>query len=641
MYAEVSVVGYKGPKKRTFTYRVAEGVVAQAGNLVSIKFGKNQTVGIVSSISQAAPPKAIKLKNIDAVLPIAPLPKQLIALCEWLIDYYCAAPHSAWQLILPKNPTTTPRKVFDKPKLATKKLVELLPEQAKIYQAILSSERPTLLEGVMGSGKTEIYFHLIAKMLAEGKSAIMLMPEIFLTNQMIERAQKHFADQLIVAHSGLSPAQRRAVWMECHSQSAETPRVVLGPRSALFMPLHKLGLIVVDECHEQSYKQDSSPRYHAEMVAGKLASLTGAKLVLGSATPSVATRFLADAGKLQLLSLKQRAIASSHPDIKIVKKDKQSEIFTPQLAAAIKATMANRKLVMLYLNRRGTAPIFVCNDCGQSFECPHCGVNLHFHADSMRLVCHVCGFRQTPPAKCPSCEGSNLRGVGIGTKAVAEKASELFAGAKIIRIDRDSAEPREFRKILDDINNNEVDIIIGTQIIGRGLDLENLHLVGMIDADYDLANIDYNSLERAFQLLSQTAGRAGRRKDRGEVIIQTKNPDNKFFELITSNDYESFYQSELALRKKYSYPPYSYLLKLECGFVSSELGRQKAQVLIAKLRGKQSITILGPVKSHPSMRGKKHLWSLIIKSRNRKILVDIASELEPYWTINLDPFGIS
>ena len=210
-----------------------------------------------------------------------------------------------------------------------------------------------------------------------------------------------------------------------------------------------------------------------------------------------------------------------------------------------------------------------------------------------------------------------------------------------MRIDRDSAEPKEFKKILDSINNSEVDIIIGTQIIGRGLDLENLHLVGMIDADYDLANIDYNSLERAFQLLSQTAGRAGRRKDRGEVIIQTKNPDNKFFELITNNDYESFYQSELALRKKYSYPPYSYLLKLECGFVSSELGRQKAQALIAKLRGKQSITILGPVRSHPSLRGKKHMWSLIIKSRNRKILVDIASQLEPYWTINLDPFGIS
>lgn len=421
MYAEVSVVGYKGSDKRTFTYRVAEGVVAQAGNLVSIKFGKNQTIGIVSSISRSAPSKDIKLKSIDAVLPIDPLPKELIALCEWLIDYYSAPPASVWQLMLPKNPTTTPRKLFDKPKLATKKLVELSPAQAKVYRDILTSERPTLLEGVMGSGKTEIYFHLIAKMLAEGKSAIMLMPEIFLTNQMIERAQKHFADQLVVAHSGLSPAQRRAVWVECNSKSANMPMVVLGPRSALFMPLHKLGLIVVDECHEQSYKQDSSPRYHAEMVAGKLASLTGAKLVLGSATPSVATRFLADAGKLQRLCLKERAITSSHPHIKIVKKDKQSEIFTPQLSAAINQTLVNKKLVMLYLNRRGTAPIFVCNDCGQGFECPHCGVNLHFHADSMRLVCHVCGFKQTPPAKCPSCEAATCAGLVLAQRQSSKR----------------------------------------------------------------------------------------------------------------------------------------------------------------------------------------------------------------------------
>ena len=641
MYVEVNVVGYGGNDNRRFSYLADSSSGLVVGNIVMVKFGRKSSLGIIRALNTPAPKPPIKVQPIADILPIDPLPEHLLKLADWIIDYYVAPSSTVWQMLIPRNSTTRPRKAFKKIEYNTQPIVQLSSPQKSTFNDITQSTQASLLEGAMGSGKTEIYFHLISRQLASGRSSIMLMPEIFLTKQMIERARKHFGSKLIITHSSMTPAERRSFWVDCSARSKESGLVVLGPRSALFSPVHHLGLIVIDECHEQSYKQDSSPRYHAEMVAGKLASLTGAKLVLGSATPSISTRFLADAGKLQRLSLKQRAIASSHPDIKIIKKDKKSEIFTSQLTTAIKETLSNRKLVMLYLNRRGTAPIFVCNDCGQGFECPHCGVNLHFHADSMRLVCHVCGFKQAPPAKCPSCKCSNLRGVGIGTKAVAEKAAELFAGAKIVRIDRDSAEPKEFTKILDSINNNEVDIIIGTQIIGRGLDLENLHLVGMIDADYDLANIDYNSLERAFQLLSQTAGRAGRRKDRGEVIIQTKNPDNKFFELIISNDYESFYQSELALRKKYSYPPYSYLLKLECGFVSPELGRQKAQALIAKLRGKQSIAILGPVRSHPSIRGKKHLWSLIIKSRNRKILVDIASQLEPYWTINLDPFGLS
>jgi primosomal protein N' (replication factor Y) len=258
----------------------------------------------------------------------------------------------------------------------------------------------------------------------------------------------------------------------------------------------------------------------------------------------------------------------------------------------------------------------------------------------MKLVCHVCGYQMQPPGKCPTCNSAELRGIGIGTKAVTEEISKLFPSAKIVRIDTDSSAAADFEKTLNDISEGNVDIIIGTQMIGRGMDIAKLELVGIINADYDLLSIDYNSLERAFQLLTQTAGRAGRRDTRGTVIIQTSQPKNPIYDLIINNDFDSFYTQELDARKKYSYPPYTYLLKLECGFVSPSLGKQKAQELIKSLQNKP-IAVLGPVPSHPAIRGKKHMWSLVIKSKDRKVLVDIAKSLDQYWTVNLDPFGIS
>jgi primosomal protein N' (replication factor Y) len=259
----------------------------------------------------------------------------------------------------------------------------------------------------------------------------------------------------------------------------------------------------------------------------------------------------------------------------------------------------------------------------------------------MKLVCHVCGYNTQPPGKCPTCGGTELRGYGIGTKAVAEEMSKLFPEARIVRIDTDSAAQKNFEETLERISKGQVDIIIGTQMIGRGMDIANLELVGMINADYDLLSIDYNSLERAFQLLTQTAGRAGRRDIKGKVIIQTSQPDNPIFDLIINNNFDKFYLQELEQRKKYSYPPYVYLLKLECGFVTPNLGKQKSLDLINNLKNIKSIAVLGPVPSHPAIRGKKYMWSLVIKSKDRKVLLDISKSLEQYWTINLDPFGIS
>ena len=639
MYADISVAGYSGLDGRTFTYSYS-GMDLRLGDLVNLKFGKKDSIGIIKNPKAKKPASTIKVQPILKKLPIDPIPEHIILLADWIINYYQASATSVWQLMLPKNPQTKPRKEFTKVEFKIQVLNKLSQPQLRALKEIETSQKPVLLEGAMGSGKTEIYFHLIQKGLKENKSSILLMPEIFLTKQMIERAQKHFGDKLIITHSGLTPAQRRAIWTECNTRSKSEGLIIIGPRSALFAPLHNLSLIVIDEFHEQSYKQDSSPRYQTEIVAGKLAQICGARLLMGSATPSITARYLADAQKIARVHLPERAMDSVHPDIKMVK-SKPGEIISSGLKNALEKNLSVNKISLLYINRRGTAPIYKCSDCGYGFECPNCGINLHFHADSMKLLCHLCGYKAQPPGKCPECGGHNLKGIGIGTKAVASEINKLFPNAKIARIDTDSASTKEFQSTLDDISAGNIDIIIGTQMIGRGMDIARLSLVGMINADYDLFAVDYNSTERAFQLLTQTAGRAGRRKDRGEVIIQTSQPKNPLFELIAQNDFEGFYKNELEMRKKYSYPPYAYLLKLECGFVNPDLGKQKAQLLLGRLRKHKNIAIIGPVTAHPAIRGKKHYWKLIIKSKDRKVLTDIASDLDNYWTINLDPFGIS
>ena len=640
MYADVSVASYAQKDQSTFTYEVTGFENLTIGSVVKVMFGKKPSFGIIRKLYDTKPRAKFKISKIESMLSLDPLPESLLGLSDWMIDYYVATASSVWQLMMPKNPATTPRKVFKRTATKVEPLVTLSQAQKKALTEISRSNKPCLLEGSMGSGKTEIYFHLIALCIKQNKSAILLMPEIFLTTQMIERARKHFGSKLLITHSAMTPAERRAFWVECSRRSKTEGLVVLGPRSSLFSPLHNLNLIIIDECHEASYKQDSSPRYQTEYVAAKLAALSKSKLLLGSATPSIVTRYMAEIGKLTHVKLSQRAIASMHPNISISQLNKLSDIQTTELETALDDTISSGKSSLLYINRRGSAPIYMCNDCGHTFECPRCGINLHLHADSMTLMCHVCSYQQTPPAECPECGNTNLRGVGIGTKEVERVLREKLPKAKIIRIDKDSAKSNDYSDVFSS-KAKPFDIIIGTQMVGRGIDLENLHLVGIINADYDLLNIDYNSRERAFQLISQTAGRAGRRKTQGEVIIQTKNPENTFFEYVQKNDFDGFYKDELGLRKKYSYPPFSYLLKLECGYKNKSLGKTKCQELVASFKNKHKVQVLGPVPSHPHIKNGNYIWKIIIKSKNRTSLVDIAKNLDGHWLINLDPFGIS
>lgn len=642
MNINVSVASYSGKDGRQFSYLCPASLEPDKltpGQIIKVPFGKKTSLGIVRAL-KIKKPTGIKLSAIKEILELPPLAPHQLRLADWMIEYYVAPSSSVWQLFLPKNASSKPRKKFNYEAGQTTKLLRLSELQNQALAKIKRSHKPVLLQGVMGSGKTELYFHAIADQIAQNKSAIILMPEIFLTNQMITRAKKHFGDELLVTHSQMSAAERRHFWDQCNLRSQDSAVIVLGPRSALFAPLHNLGLIIIDECHEQSYKQDAAPRYQTEFVAARLAQLTKSQLILGSATPSVATRYLADLGKLELVKITERAMQSAHPSTQVVDMQKDSAAISATLEAELKACVASQHSALLYLNRRGSAPLYMCSDCGQGFECQYCGINLHFHADTMQLVCHICNHTERPAALCPSCGSTNLRGIGIGTKAVEQMAQDLLPSSKIVRIDKDNAKSKDFTTIIRDIQSAKVNVIVGTQMLGRGLDLDKLQLVGIVNADYDLLNADYNGRERAFQLIAQAAGRAGRRDTQGKVIIQTKNPENSLISYIAGNDFEAFYEDELALRKKYSYPPFAYLLKLECGFVSPNLGKQKALDLIKTLKNKP-IAVLGPVPSHPAIKGKKHMWSLVIKCKDRSVLVDIAKQLDQYWTINLDPFGIS
>jgi len=643
MNINVSVASYNGKDGRQFSYTCPDTLPAaglQPGQIVTLPFGKKTSLGVVRELN-AKKPSGIKLSSVKEILELPPLAPHQLKLADWMIEYYVAPASSVWQLFLPKNASSKPRKKFGNAAGQTEALLKLSKAQDRALKKINQARKPVLLQGVMGSGKTELYFHLIAASLGQNKSSVILMPEIFLTNQMITRAKKHFGDKLLVTHSQMSAAERRHFWDQCNLRSQDSAVVVLGPRSALFAPLHNLGLVIIDECHEQSYKQDAAPRYQTEFVAARLAQLSGSQLVLGSATPSVSTRYLADLGKLELVEISERAMSSAHPNTVVADMQKGSSMLSAMLSAELKDCVDSKHSALLYLNRRGTAPLYMCSDCGQGFECKYCGVNLHFHADSMQLVCHICSHTERPAALCPSCGSTNLRGVGVGTKAIEQVAAELLPGSTIVRIDKDNAKSKDFAQIIEAIQSAKVDVIVGTQMLGRGLDLDKLQLVGIVNADYDLLNADFNGRERAFQLIAQAAGRAGRRDTQGKVIIQTKNPQNPLVGYIASNDFEGFYKDELSMRKKYSYPPFAYLLKLECGFVNENFGKTKAEELIGKLRQNPKLQILGPAKAYPFIRKRKKFWKVVVKGKSRQELQKIARELDRNWIINLDPFGIS
>ncbi|MCJ2172014.1 primosomal protein N' [Lactobacillus kefiranofaciens] len=475
-----------------------------------------------------------------------------------------------------------------------------------------------LLEGITGSGKTEVYLHAISKALSQGRNALMLVPEISLTPQMVRQVKARFGNQVAVLHSALSEGEKYDEWRRI--RRGET-KVVVGARSAVFAPLDKIGLIVIDEEHEASYKQETDPRYNAKDVALWRSRYHHCPLVLGSATPALGSRARAQKHVYQLLRLTKRANNKKLPQVNLI--DLKHVQFaggqfdlSVDLVAAIKKRLEKKEEVILMLNRRGFANFMLCRECGFVLKCPNCDVSLNLHKDTNSMQCHYCGHSEPIPQACPNCQSKQIRFLGTGTQKVQEELKELLPGARILRMDVDTTRRKgSYKRILDAFGDHEADILLGTQMIAKGLDFPNVTLVGVINADTGLWISDYNASERTFELLTQVAGRAGRAEKEGEVLIQTYNPEHYAIQLAKTQDYERFYGYEMHVRHEGNYPPYFFTVLISISAKKEQNAAREAfrikRYLMQHL-GQETI-ILGPSPSAISRLKNKYYYQILVK----------------------------
>ncbi len=521
--------------------------------------------------------------------------------------------------------------------VATTDFLDLNAEQAAVVEQVTSQigqeSNPFLLEGVTGSGKTEVYLHIIDKVLKLGKTAIVLVPEISLTPQMTNRFISRFGKKVAIMHSALSDGEKFDEWRKIKSGQA---RVVVGARSAIFVPIENIGAIIIDEEHEATYKQESNPRYHARDVALLRAKYHKAVLLMGSATPSIESRARASRGVYQFLQLTHRANPMAKiPKVEIVDfRDYvgQQEVsnFTPYLLEKIADRLEKNEQVVLMLNRRGYSSFIMCRDCGYVDECPNCDISLTLHMDTKTMNCHYCGFEKSIPHTCPNCYSRSIRYYGTGTQKAYDELVEVFPQARILRMDVDTTRQKgAHQRILDKFGNHEANILLGTQMIAKGLDFPNVTLVGVLNADTSLNLPDFRSSERTFQLLTQVAGRAGRAEKEGEVLIQTYNPQHYAIQLAQKQDYEAFYAYEMGIRRQLSYPPYYFTVGLTLSHKDEQIVVCKSSELLQLLRQQLSdkIKILGPTPKPIARTHNLYHYQIIVKYRFEDNLENVLNQI--------------
>ncbi len=604
---------------------------------------------------EKAPKQAAVIRCLQAArapLPIALLLKK------------CAANHQTLAPLVKKGfvavePEQILRDPFgDEKFLPTDNLV-LNEEQKLAAQAVAEAIQargaaaPILLHGVTGSGKTEIYLQAIQSVLRRGQTAIMLVPEISLTPQTVERFKSRFAasqESVAVLHSHLSGGERHDEW---HKINEGRARIVIGARSAVFAPLENLGLIVVDEEHENSYKQEETPRYHGRDIAVLRASFEKCAVVLGSATPSIESYHNASTGKYRLLRLASRVDDRKMPLIRVIdlRQEGAQPIFSGRLCAAISARLEKREQSILFLNRRGFSTSLICPACGYVCQCPNCSVALTFHRAASRLVCHICGHTAAAPAKCPACADPKIRFLGTGTEKVEEAVARLFPKAVVRRMDADAMARKDaFRETLNAFRTGKIDILVGTQMIAKGLHFPNVTLVGIINADLALHLPDFRAGERTFQLLTQVAGRAGRGEVEGEVFVQSFTPFSPSIQFARHHDFEGFWQQEIEFRQKWDFPPFTHMALItirsanqtKASFSAETLGRRLKEVL-------PPTTLLGEPAPAPleKARGEFRFQIMLrakaivaLSRRLREVLDKLTFPEDVIVTVDIDPYQL-
>ena len=643
-YYEVAPNRIVRPGSDTFTYRSSEP--CQPGHIVEVPVGTKKVIGVI--ITEVQEPD-YATKEILSYVEEQPLPRPLLAVATWMSDYYATPLATVLQTLLPRGASKSRRALpllQDVHKRERTKIVLNDVQSAAIHKIETMEPGACILHGITGSGKTAVYRELAKATVKQGRSVVIVVPEIALTSQLVAEFSHDF-DNVMLTHSKQTEAQRHLVWKDVLSSTV--PRIVIGPRSALFMPLRDIGLIIVDECHEPSLQQEQSPRYSALRVASKLAEQHQAKAVFGSATPLISDYYLALSTERPVISMDRLAIPDAvKPEITVVDMTKRSgfkrhRFFSDKLLSLLEATAASGKQSLIFHNRRGSASTTLCENCGWQAGCPRCYIPLTLHADTHQLRCHICGFTDKVPTSCPVCHHADIIHKGIGTKLIESELRKLFPNQTIARFDGDTDKAGGVEASYSKLYDGSIDIIIGTQVIAKGLDLPHLRTVGIVQADAGLSLPDYSSSERTFQLLSQAIGRVGRSHHTTNVVVQSYQPTHPAVVDGISQAYGDFYERTLALRQKTGFPPFTFLLKLTCVYKTEAAAIKNARKLAEVLSAHKpaSVQLLGPTPAFYERTRDTFRWQLVVKSPKRSDLITLLQYVPPqHWQYELDPLSL-
>jgi primosomal protein N' (replication factor Y) len=641
-YYEVHIADsrYRGNESLTYSF---EGDLP-INSVVSVPLRSVLSTGFIAAKVDC--PK-FAVKPIKAALSSAPLPDHCLKLAVWLQGYYACSFGEALRLFAPSVASVRSiKKPLDHPVQENLSLdAELTKQQIQAIKDVNNSATQTvLLHGDTGSGKTRVYLELAKPILEAGKSVVILTPEIALTTQLEHMIKSKLANKIYLLHSELTQSERKKTWFAI--LESKEPIIVLGPRSALFAPVPSLGLIIVDEAHEPAYKQEQSPRFHAIRVASALGNIAKAKVVLGSATPSVNDYYLASQKKaivemkLQARSNQLAQLSTEVIDLRNKKAFSKNRYVSDKLITAINEALRNKRQSLIYYNRRGSARLILCDNCGWQYLCPNCDVPVIYHADQEIVRCHICGFSDDTPKACPVCNNPDVIYTSIGTKALYEIVKKLFPAARVARFDSDNVLGERLNESYDKVHKGDIDILVGTQLLAKGLDLPLLDVVGVVSAETSLTLPDYTAEERTFQLLYQAMGRVGRHGP-GKVLIQSYEPESPIILASANRDYQAFYKRVISERKQFKFPPYSYLMKFTCKRATLASAQKASEEFKANLARKGlPIEIIGPTPSFYARRGNSYYYQIVLKSKDRDVLVELAKKTPSGWTFDLDPVNL-
>lgn len=642
-YYEVAPVRIVRLGSHVFTY-ASESQLSQ-GQMVEVEIGKKRLIGIVAKEVQKP---AYETKPVLSILDIPPIPTPLLRLAGWISTYYGAHFALVLQTILPSGIQKKRRDRHKPPRVALRERTKIVfnnDQSAAIQEIMQATPGTTLLHGITGSGKTAVYIETARRTIESGKSVIVLVPEISLTPQIVDEFSAHF-ENVILTHSKQTESERHTAWLE--ALNSTQPAVVIGPRSALFMPLQQVGLIIIDEAHEPSFKQEQSPRYSALRAAGVLAKEHSAKLVLGTATPSVSEYYLAQQNKRPIIEMRNTARKSAPPQVTLVDMTNrtnfsQHRFLSDELIGQIEKTLEDRSQVLIFHNRRGSANITLCENCGWQATCTRCFVPQTLHADDHKLRCHICGATDRVPTSCPACNHVGIIHKGVGTKLIESELAKLFPKAIIGRFDGDTDTKQTIENRYKDLYDGSIDIIIGTQVVAKGLDLPQLRTVGVIQADTGLNMPDFVASERTFQLLAQVVGRVGRSEHPTSVIIQSYQPSHFAITNGLSQSYHAFYEKTLAERKRANFPPFSFILKLVCVYKTEAAAIRNCSSLKRTLQQQlpKTVEILGPAPAFYERQRDTYRWQIILKSKKRSDLIEALQHVpSSHWQFEIDPVSL-